>query len=477
MISLENIQFSYGTEEKPVLTDVNLTVGEGECIVLCGKSGCGKSTILNLINGIIPNHVEGRLAGKVTVAGVEPKNVSIQELSATVGSVFQNPKSQFFSLNSSDELLFGCCNHKVPRDVMLERLAETADRFNMRHLLDKNIFNLSCGEKQKLTCASVYMNRPSVYVFDEPSANLDAEAIAELKKVIQTLKAAGNTILVAEHRLYYLTEVADRFVYLDDGQIVAEFSQAEFGDISDEERQRLGLRMIAEPMIESHLWEQGVGESALEIESLRCSYGSKLAVSIDNLRLPKNKVIALVGQNGAGKSTFVAGLCGILKSKGQVVGDKPLAPKERLKRSFMVMQDVNHQLFAESVLDELMLGFTFDDEEKIKAAEELLESLNLLPYKDQHPQSLSGGQKQRTAIATALFTGKRYLIFDEPTSGVDLLHMNRIAELIHGIKEQVDLILVITHDREFINSCCEYLIELKDGQVVQRKMDDSVMLS
>ncbi|MEM7331382.1 MAG: ABC transporter ATP-binding protein [Chloroflexota bacterium] len=466
MIELANVSFSYGESATACLEEVSLQVKEGECVLLCGKSGCGKSTILNLINGIIPNHIEGRLEGRVFVNGIEPKDVTIQELSGTVGSVFQNPKSQFFSLNSSDELLFACCNHKVPREVMLERLEETAVTFNMPHLLDRNIFDLSGGEKQKLACASVYMNRPKVYVFDEPSANLDATAIEELKQVIQTLKAAGHTVLIAEHRLYYLADLCDRVLYIDEGKVAGRYTRQEFIQIPDANRQAMGLRMITEPVIEKRTTNYNYDEPAVKVDTLRSFYGNQLAVDIENLNLPKNKVIALIGKNGAGKSTFAASFCGILKADDDVVDEVKLTRRERVKRSFMVMQDVNHQLFAESVLDELMLGSEFDDEVKRQEAEALLEQLNLLPFRDHHPQSLSGGQKQRTAIASALFTGKKYLIFDEPTSGVDLIHMNRVAELIHSVKDKVDLVLVITHDKEFINRCCEIIIELRDGKII-----------
>ncbi|MEO1644700.1 MAG: ATP-binding cassette domain-containing protein, partial [Chloroflexota bacterium] len=166
--------------------------------------------------------------------------------------------------------------------------------------------------------------------------------------------------------------------------------------------------------------------------------------------------------------TFAAAFSGILKSKSRIIDEKSLSVKERIKRTFMVMQDVNYQLFSESVFDELMLGFGFDDQQKIAEADNLLNQLNLLAYRDQHPLCLSGGQKQRTAIATALCTDKQYLIFDEPTSGIDLIHMLRVAELMQTIKDKVDLILVNTHDREFINTCCEYVIELDDGVVINQ---------
>lgn len=468
MITLSNVSFVYQASEHPALKNISLHVEAGECVLLCGKSGCGKSTILNLINGIIPNHIEGRLEGTISVNGINPESVSIQELSVVVGSVFQNPKSQFFSLNTTNELLFACSNHKVSKPVMLERLEATVNEFNLHHLLNRNIFDLSGGEKQKLACASVYMNRPKIYVFDEPSANLDASAINELRQIIQILKNAGNTILIAEHRLYYLIDLCDRFVYVDDGTISDEFSRDAFIDLGETQRRYMGLRTINEKSLEGSGTQQITKEANIIVEELLCYYKQKQVLNIRDLHLPKNKVIAVVGKNGAGKSTFAAAFSGILKSKSRIIDEKPLSTRERIKRTFMVMQDVNYQLFSESVLDELMLSFDFDDQQTIEEADNLLQQLNLSAYRDQHPLCLSGGQKQRTAIATALCTGKQYLIFDEPTSGIDLIHMLRVAELMQSIKDKVDLILVNTHDQEFIDTCCEYVIELENGAIINQ---------
>ncbi|MEL6408726.1 MAG: ABC transporter ATP-binding protein, partial [Chloroflexota bacterium] len=412
MITLSDVSFTYTVNDAPTLKDINLQVDEGECILLCGKSGCGKSTLLNLINGIIPTHIQGVLEGTILVNGIVPQSTSIQALSATVGSVFQNPKSQFFSLNTTNELLFACSNHKVSRPVMLTRLEDTITELNIQHLLDRNIFDLSGGEKQKLACASVYMNRPRIYVFDEPSANLDAHAINDLKQIIQTLKNAGNTVLIAEHRLYYLIDLCDRFIYLDEGIISDEFTRDTFVNLGDAQRRNMGLRTIREQSFKDDAInhrDQSSQTPEIIVEELICHYKRKQVLNIQNLHLPKHKVIAVIGRKGAGKSTFGAAFSGILKSKSRIVDEKILKPKERIQRTFMVMQDVNYQLFSESVLDELMLGFEFDDQQKLSEANDLLEQLNLLPYKDQHPLCLSGGQKQRTAIATALCTDKQYL--------------------------------------------------------------------
>ncbi len=477
MIELAGVTFAYGVSERPVLADIDLTVGAGELVLVCGRSGCGKSTLLKLVNGIVPGAEEGRLDGRVTVAGVQPQDVRLQELSATVGSVFQHPRTQLFTLNTTDELLFGCSNHRVPAPEMLERLRTAVDDFGLEALLDRSIFELSGGEAQKIACASAAMLRPSVFVLDEPSASLDADGIDELRAVLAALKRSGATILVAEHRLHYLTELCDRVVYLDSGRLEAVLDRETFVALDEERRSAMGLRALARvevgPRLRPAATPAPEGEASaagsLLVERLRVERKRRLAVDIADLELPAGEVIALTGPNGAGKSSFAAGLSGVLRADASIVADgRALSRRERLRRSFVVMQDVNHQLFAESVIDEATLGHDLDDDAAMTEARAMLESLGLGAFLDDHPYCLSGGQKQRLAIASALLAGTRYLIFDEPTSGIDRDHMERFGRRVQAIKHDVDLVLVITHDTEFIDACADAVVELDQGRVVGR---------
>lgn len=478
MIELADVSFAYGTSERPVLAAIDLTVEAGELVLLCGRSGCGKSTLLKLVNGIIPGNEDGRLEGRVTVAGVEPRDVRLQQLSAIVGSVFQHPRSQLFTLNTTDELLFGCSNHLVPAAEMLDRLGAAADAFGLTPLLDRSIFELSGGEAQKIACASAAMLQPPVFVLDEPSASLDWAGIEELRQVLSALKESGATILVAEHRLHYLTELCDRVVHLDSGRLGAVLDRESFVALDKEHRTTMGLRALERPEIRAGSQPDqrppdsaaaDHGPAALTIERLRVHRKRQPVVDIADLILPRGEVIALTGPNGAGKSSFAAGLSGILRADASIVDDgHRLSRRDRLRRSFVVMQDVNHQLFAESVIEEATLGHDLDDETARGRAEATLRSLGLEEFLDDHPYCLSGGQKQRLAIASALLAGKRYLLFDEPTSGIDRDHMERFGHQVQAIKHEVDLVLVITHDDEFIETCADSLIELDRGRVVGR---------
>ena len=378
-----------------------------------------------------------------------------------MGSVFQNPKSQFFHLNTTDELFFATANHLVTLTEMEKRLLEITSSFKIKELVNRNIFMLSGGEKQKIACASVAMNRPKVYLLDEPSSNLDERSIDDLREILKVLKEQGATIIIAEHRLHYALEICDKVCYMKDGEILQEYSKEQFVQISESDRKQMGLRSFVK--VEKPDISKEITDEKLVLENMSVNYGNINAVNIERLELPKHKIIAILGENGAGKSSFVNAFTGLIKTKGALLDGKKLKVKEQQKNSFMVMQDVNSQLYCESAIDELIHMTDESDEIKNKARE-VLDKLNLLSVEEEHPMVLSGGQKQRLAIATALFLEKKYLIFDEPTSGLDYDNMIRVAEVLHELKSKVELVLVITHDMELVQTCADYIIEIKEGR-------------
>lgn len=242
MIKLEQVSFSYSSVEKENLKNINLSIHDGECILLCGRSGCGKTTITRLINGLIPNFYEGQLTGNVSVNDIDIFSVPMYEIATYIGSVFQNPRTQFFNVDTDSEIVFGIENEAIPPDELQSRLNSTTDILKINHLKGRNIFELSGGEKQKIAFASVYAMNPNVYLLDEPSSNLDMDSINELKEHLRLIKKQGKTLIITEHRLYYLMDLIDKVIYLSNGEIKEIYTPNEFLHLSDTTRKSLGLR-------------------------------------------------------------------------------------------------------------------------------------------------------------------------------------------------------------------------------------------
>ena len=479
-ISLKNISFSYSDSlDDAILKNLNLEVRSGECVVLAGESGCGKTTISKLINGLIPHYHSGTMDGDVLLGGKNTSDMTLAEISRVVGSVFQNPRSQFFNIDTDCELAFGCENLGIdPEDIKL-RIENVVREFHLEHLLGRSIFNLSGGEKQKIACASVSATGPEIFVLDEPSANLDLKTIADLKEIVLRWKKVGKTVIIVEHRLYYLRDVADRICYVKDGQIAHEWTPAELEAKGLEYATNLGLRCLNLEQLREGVVrqahqpckvpelvegpqgskEQDFAKQSIIFTNLTFCYHRKHPIlNIDRLELQCGQITALIGHNGAGKSTLAQVLCGLQGSWRQ----KRVARK---RGTYLIMQDVNHQLFTESVLDEVLLGMNPQNKE---VALEILDDLNLKPFASEHPMSLSGGQKQRVAIASGISSGCDVVVFDEPTSGLDYRQMLAVSATLKKLAADGRTLLVITHDPEFILNSCQSVIRMEHGKFVEQ---------
>ena len=458
MIEIRGLSFKYKGGFNYSLKGINLNVKKGECILLCGRSGCGKSTLLKLMNGIIPEFYNGDISGSVMVNGMNTFTAPIYKLSKNVGSVFQNPKTQFYTTNTTDEIAFGLENYGIEREVINERIKEVEKELHLEKLMNKNIFNLSGGEKQKIAIASIYALNPEIFILDEPSSSLDVKSMKELSLTIKKLKSLGKTIVIAEHRLWYLKDIVDRAIYLENGKIIREYSMDEIENLSEDERMRTGLRHSDYKAIRMFDdYKTSNKEVLLELKNLIFKRNTRTILSIEDLKFCYGNIIGIVGENGIGKSTLAKIICGLYKeNKGKILRDNEnLNKKSRLNESLLIMQEVNCQLFTDSVKDEIVLTSNIKDNNVLDTC---LIDMELKNMSDRNPHTLSGGQKQRVIILSALLSDKKILFFDEPTSGLDYRNMKIVAKNIKKVKEEDKLVLIISHDVEFLESVCDKVI-------------------
>jgi len=472
MIEFRNVSYSYRKNGGKNIDDLNFTIHKGEFVLITGRSGSGKTTVSKCINGLIPYFHEGIMAGDVFVGGENTKGLALYEIGEKVGSVFQDPRSQFFTTNTTDEVAFGCQNLGMERGEILQRITDAFYSLKIGGLRDRSIFELSSGEKKKIAIASCRAMNPCVYVLDEPSANLDIESIDQLGKILHVLKNSGTTIVVIEHRLYYLRELVDRILYMDGGKITGTYAAADIEHLNSEKLAAMGLRHFN--LADIQYCAKRVAKNrdiALTVANLEFAYKRRKSIGgtgeiLRNVGFTAwgGEIIGLTGKNGAGKTTLAKVLAGLLKEKSGSIAfnDRRLRPKDRLRKTYFVMQDSDYQLFSDSVKRELELG-----NEQLEGLPEkchkVLGELDLLPYEESHPAALSRGQKQRLTIGNGIICGADVIFYDEPTSGLDAENMKKVVKLLTEQAGQGKLVFIISHDYEFLLNICSRILHLQDG--------------
>lgn len=463
MIELKNMSVSY--EETKILTDINLSVSTGECLVLCGPSGCGKSTLIRVLSGLAPELYPATIEGDGKVGTLFLPTDHFTQYVQQLGVVFQNPKTQFFTNDVYSELAFSMENQGVERQTMIETIDYASQEFGLTSLLNKSMFHLSGGEKQRVAFASASILKQPLLLLDEPSSNLDEAAIHQIKEYLYMVKQQGVTIVIAEHRLHYLMDVADRFVLMTEGTIKKTLTRADMLALTSEQLHDLDLRETRNTPLS--LCSDPVNVPVMTtIDLERVTYQERKGtrkINIDHLTIDNQGITGIIGPNGSGKTTLSHVLTGLIKKRKGIItiNGKKMTPRQLVECSFLVMQDVNLQLFFETVEKELI---TYA--KRLDLLDSVIHQLNLESLLWRHPKTLSGGEKQRVAIGSAILSGKEMIIFDEPTSGLDLKHMEEVSHLLKWLNELGVLVIVITHDKEFIKKTCHKVINLNAGSVI-----------
>ena len=464
LIESQNVSFTYQSSTAPALQDVTLDIRPGECVLLCGRSGCGKTTFSRLLNGLTPAFYPGDLTGSCTVDGLLAGSAAIEQYVPKVGSVFQNPKTQFFNVDTTAELAFPCENSGMEPAAIRQRVEQVAAQFHLEALMGRSVFQLSGGEKQRVAFAAACMLGPKLLVLDEPTSNLDAGAIVQLRDMIAAMKCAGVTIVLAEHRLAWVYDLVDRYFFFETGHLAAEWTAQQFAVLPETTLQDLGLRARELAPYREKLRAKTAlhcsGIPVLELQGLTLGYHKKQPIrTLPDMSFAAGEIVGLMGHNGIGKSTLAKTLCGLMKPLGGRIcwNGQPADARACLHRSFLVMQDVNYQLFSDSVREEVLLGAAYPER-----CNDVLAALGLEQLADRHPMSLSGGQKQRVVVAAAMLSEKPLLLLDEPTSGLDRGSMQQVGQLLQQLKAQGRTVVVIPHDEELAADWCDRIVCLTD---------------
>lgn len=512
IIQFENFSFQYQAQTEPTLKNVNLTIYEGEKVLIVGPSGSGKSTLGQCLNGIIPTIYHGEMSGNLWIQGKSAFGSSIYDLSNLVSTVLQDTDGQFIGLSVAEDLAFALENDMVDLPTMREKVHLWAEKLDLLSLLHQRPQDLSGGQKQRVSLAGVLIDESPILLFDEPLANLDPKSGQDTIELIDQIHAeAGTTTIVIEHRLEdVLYRSIDRIVLINDGQIL-------FNGSPDDllHTDLLAANGIREPLYLTTLRQLGFqlensaqlanlsqidvstvqfsGEKfsiqkpqgqddLLELKNVHFAYGEKKVLQDIDFTIFKGEKIAIVGKNGAGKSTLAKALCQFIVTDGSYTWQgrdiKDDSIKERAERIGYVLQNPNQMISTTMIFDEVALGLKLrgiaEDEikERVLAA---LKTCGLYEFRQWPISALSFGQKKRVTIASILVLNPEIILLDEPTAGQDQRNYTEIMNFLDELNQKGHTIIMITHDMQLMLDYSDRAVVMLDGKILADKSPAEVL--
>jgi energy-coupling factor transport system ATP-binding protein len=492
MIKFSRVSLIYPHSTTTVIEDLTFEISEGEMVLVMGHTGSGKSSLLRLVNGLVPHHTGGILAGEIIVDGHSTRTSKPGELAGIVGIVGQNPIATFVTDTVEEELAFGLEALNFPNDVMRKRIEEALDQVSLAPLRNREIATLSGGEQQRLAIAAALVMHPKVLVLDEPTSALDPVASEEILAILHRLvHDLSVTVILAEHRLERVIGYVDRILLIEgDGSsaigtpseilkkselvppIIRLTRALHLDEVGTSTRDvRRITETLRNELPESVRPSHPVGRILISAKDICVSYGAQQALRDVSIDLRAGEVTALMGRNGAGKSSLIKALVGLVEPHSgdiSIDGINLLQMKqaERSQRIGYIPQEPGDLLYLTSVKEECAQA---DKDNRLPngTSVELLHSMLPSISLESHPRDLSEGERLTLVLALVLSGSPEILILDEPTRGLDYSAKNRLMALLHARARQLDTaILIATHDVEIVAEIADRTIFLADGEKV-----------